>query len=128
MNNVVLDASAILAYVAGERGAENVQPHIGKALASAVNLAEAGTRLSDRGLNEPEVQRALGVLDLNVISFDDAMAYSSTAMRSATRSKGLSLGDRACLALAKGRGLPALTADRLWANLDVGVEVRLIRE
>jgi PIN domain nuclease of toxin-antitoxin system len=124
----VIDASAILAYIVGEPGAEHVQPHIGSALASAVNLAEAGTKLSDRGLNQPEVRRALSLLDLNVVSFDERMAYSSTAMRSATRYKGLSLGDRACLALAKGRGLPALTADRLWAKLDIGVEVLLIRE
>jgi len=128
VNSVVLDASAILAYVAGEPGAEHVQPHIGNALASAVNLAEAGTRLSDRGLNQPEVRRALSVLDLNIVSFDEDMAYSTAAMLSATRSKGLSLGDRACLALAKGRGLPALTADRLWAKLEVGVEILLIRE
>ena len=67
-------------------------------------------------------------MGMDIVPFDAEQAYETTEFRGATRSRGLSLGDRACLQLATRRGLPALTADRAWAEIDAGVEVRLIRD
>lgn len=127
MSSAVLDASAILAFVYGEPGAERVRPHVGTAIASAVNIAEASARLCDNGLSMPETRRVLGALYLEVAAFDAKLAYASTAIRTVTRSKGLSLGDRACLALSLESRLPALTADRAWQSIEIGADVELIR-
>ena len=124
----MLDASAILALLNREPGAEYVERYVDEAAASAVNIAEAGARLSDLGITDFNIRQAIDDLSIDVIPFDEGQAHDSSLLRAATRHKGLSLGDRACLALARRLGLPALTADRIWAELDVGVEVRLIRE
>ena len=127
MSSVVLDASAILALLQREPGAEVVAEHLSGAAISAVNLAEASSRLVDRGMPEAKVREGISALDIEVVSFDREAAYVSVALRPLTRAQGLSLGDRACLALALIRGQPALTADRVWAECDVGVDVKLIR-
>ncbi len=127
MSRVVLDASAMLAFLNGEPGGEVVDGYRGAALASAVNIAEVGARLSDLGASPAEVRRAVGLMAVEVVAFDAEQAYAAAGIRSATRGRGLSLGDRACLQLAARRGLPAVTADQAWAELDVGAEVQLIR-
>ena len=127
MSKVVLDASAILAVLHREPGGEVVVPLASGALISAVNVAEASARLSDWDMREGECRQAILELGLVVVPFDAELAFDSSALRPATKHLGLSLGDRACLALAKREGLPALTADRVWSGLDIGVEVRLIR-
>lgn len=96
-------------------------------MVSAVNLAEVGARLADHGIPEPEIRKIVGAVGLEVVTFDESQAYASALLRSRTRGKGLSLGDRACLSLAIARAVPALTADRIWAELDIGVDIRLIR-
>lgn len=95
---------------------------------SAVNVAEVVSRLADTGMNAAEVRSLVGTLGLEVAPFDEELAHATGMLRLTTRDKGLSLGDRACLALAKHLAFPALTADRGWAELDIGVEVTLIRE
>ena len=95
---------------------------------SAVNVAEVVSRLADTGMNADEVRSLVGTLGLEVTPFDEELAHATGMLRPSTRRKGLSLGDRACLALARQLALPALTADRGWAELDIGVEVTLIRE
>lgn len=127
MADIVLDASAVLALLHREVGADIVLRHLDDALVSAVNLAELGARLADHGMPEAEIKEVAEAVGLEIAPFDESQAYASAFLRSATRAKGLSLGDRACLALAKARGVPALTADRAWAELDLGVDVRLIR-
>ena len=121
------DASAILAFLRGEPDADVVSGHRGNAIVSAVNVAEAGARLADFGANAAEVRRSMALVSMEFIPFDAEQAHEAAVIRGATRRRGLSLGDRACLQLAARRGLPALTADRVWAEIDVGVEVRLIR-
>ena len=128
MSRAVLDASAILALFHGERGADVVAGYRGDAVASSVNVAEVVSRLSDEGLRSTEWHYALSMLELEVVAFDESQAIQSGQLRESTRHRGLSLGDRACLQLAAGRGLPVVTADRAWAGLDVGVEVRVIRD
>ncbi len=128
MSSVVLDASAILAFLHREAGASFVEAHVAEAVVSAVNVAEVGARLSDWGMSNAEIRRAVTALGIEITPFDDSSAYASAALRPMTRDKGLSLGDRACLALATHLGVPALTADRAWTELQLDVEVRLIRE
>jgi PIN domain nuclease of toxin-antitoxin system len=127
MARAVLDTSALLAYVNGETGADEVAALIGDAIVSAVNFAEAVTKLVDKGGSLEQARAALGVADLDVVDFSRVLAELTGALVTSTRSKGLSLGDRACLALAQREKLPAVTADRAWVGVDVGVEVRLIR-
>ncbi|MDP6351136.1 MAG: type II toxin-antitoxin system VapC family toxin [Alphaproteobacteria bacterium] len=128
MTRAVLDASAILAFLHGEPGASVVEARLADGVASAVNVAEAGARLSDWGMGEAEIRAAITVLGIEIVPFDHTAAYASAALRPITRGAGLSIGDRACLALAGQLAAPAVTADRVWANLDTGIEIELIRE
>lgn len=98
-----------------------------KALLSAVNLVEVATRLLDVGASATEIEGLPERLRCEVVPFDEELALGAGLLRVRTRHLGLSVGDRACLALAQREGLPVLTADRAWAKLDVGVEVVLIR-
>lgn len=124
----VLDASALLALIGGEPGADVVAHTIPGAYVSAVNLAEVVGKLTDAGVPNAVVPEILSSLGLIVRPLDGPQAYEVGWLRSATRARGLSLGDRACLALAAQLGLPALTTDRAWKELALdGVEIRLIR-
>ncbi len=128
MSRAVLDSSAILAVLRSEAGAEIVDGYRGDALVSAVNIAEVASKLAEQGMPQEQRHYVLALMDLDVVSFDDVQALASGSIGRSTRCLGLSLGDRACLQLAALRGLPAVTADRAWGELDVGVEVRVIRE
>lgn len=128
---IVLDASALLAYVYGEPGAETVEAALSEAVIHAVNFAEVLSRLAERG-SSPEdslaVLEAAGVLKLLTVDVGTVGdALNAARLRPLTKSAGLSLGDRYCLALAQRLGVTALTADRQWADLDVGVTVQAIR-
>ena len=127
MADAVADASVVLAILRGDVGAEDGLRAISRATISAVNYAEVISRLVDIGASIDDAVRAIEQLGIEVVSFDETGAVRAAALRRSTRARGLSLGDRACLALAHRLGLPAVTADRAWASLDVGVEVVLIR-
>lgn len=127
MSKVVLDASAVVALLRREPGAELVAEYVPDAIISAVNYAEVASRMADEGYSDEAVEAALDGLDLEIVPFDRVLALIAGGLRRSTRHLGLSLGDRACLALALTRGQPALTADRDWTECDVGVEVKLIR-
>ena len=128
MKRGVLDASALLALLNGEPGSEQVADVIvdGAAI-STVNLAEVVTKLSEIEMPEALIHEALDSLGLEIIDFDFEQAYQVGLLRPLTRHAGLSLGDRACLALAKQLGLPALTTDRIWERLAIDVIVQVIR-
>jgi PIN domain nuclease of toxin-antitoxin system len=127
MFDIVLDSSAVLAHLRGEPGADLVQPKLQTGLICAVNLAEIAGRLGDWGQSADDVLRTIGLLALAVRPFDERLAFRAGSLRARTRFLGLSLGDRACLALAEEEGLPAMTADRAWAKLDLAVTVQVIR-
>ncbi len=127
MTEVVLDASAVLAVLNEEPGAEQVYPYLPGALLSAVNAAEVAAKLVDSGLTAEEAGNLLDRLGLEVVRFEIHDVVPSALIRVASRAAGLSLGDRACLTLAKRQGLPALTADRQWLAVDVSVDIRMIR-
>jgi ribonuclease VapC len=128
----VLDASALLAYLRDEPGADLVADAIaGGATISAVNFAEVLSHVADRGSDPIAVvqemaDRGLVGGALAIEPFTTADAGEVARLRPATRDLGLSLGDRACLALARRLDAPALTADRAWAQAGVGVELRQI--
>jgi ribonuclease VapC len=125
---VVLDASALLVLLLGEAGAERVADLLPRSSVSAVNLSEVAAKLNERGMPEPGIRSALGDLDLDVHAFDQEAAFAAGRLRQPTRSHGLSLGDRACLALAMRLNAIAATADRAWAGLGLnGLQIELIR-
>jgi PIN domain nuclease of toxin-antitoxin system len=129
----VLDASALLAFLQGESGAERVAEALARPAAiSAVNYAEALGKLAEDGETAEELARRFeaegligGVLEVEAVLPEDAPAIA--ALRRSTRHLGLSLGDRACLALALRLRRPVMTADRAWQELGLEVEVQAIR-
>lgn len=127
MADVLLDASALLAVIQVERGAEAVRGALHGAAISAVNLAEVVTKLVERGILIDEALRTIRAFPIPVLDFDASLAERTGDLRSVTRKLGLSLADRACLALAEREGLPVLTTDRKWAELDLGIDIRLVR-
>lgn len=130
MADPVLDASAVLAVIFGEAGADRVAGHLPGARISAINAAEVMTKLVDLGMPEDTVDAIFEGLQLAVVPFEMAHARESARLRSLTRAAGLSLGDRACLALAGQLRTPALTTDRAWSRLDgvaVGVTIEMLR-
>ena len=124
----VLDASVVLAVLLDEPQAERIRGFLANSLIGAVNLSEVVAKLQERGMPDGAIDRALGHLDLEIIPFDAAQAMAAGKLRARTRGLGLSLGDRACLALALTRSLPAVTTDRGWAGLDAGVTVIVARD
>jgi PIN domain nuclease of toxin-antitoxin system len=124
---VVLDASAVLAVLFDEPGAEKVKDYFGRSVICAVNVTEVVTKLVDNGRRSDAAMTAFGSLPVDVMAFDDVLALRAGALREMTRGRGLSLGDRGCLALAEREGVPAVTSDRRWVGLPLGVEIVLIR-
>ena len=94
---------------------------------STVNLAEVVSKLVERGLESGQVHASVDILGIVMHDFTVADAVAAGGLRATTRSAGLSLGDRACLALAERLGATALTADTAWARSDLPVAVELIR-
>ena len=123
----VLDASAILALLNDEKGADRVAALGQSGYISAVNGSEILTRQQDLGIPFDAAVSLFNDMQLSIVPFDAVRAVAAARLRAATKAYGISLGDRACLALAVELALPVLTADRIWQRLDVGVEVLLIR-
>ena len=123
----VVDTSAVLAALWAEPGGDRVDRVLPGAAISAVNLAELVAKLADRGGNEEQVDQILASLGLTVHVFDEASARHCGALRRSSRQFGLSLADRACVALGLDLNLPILTADRAWAGLNLGIEIEQIR-
>ena len=129
----VLDASALIAFIYEERGTERVESVLRRgALMSTVNWAEALSDRAERGetvdASAPRVRRVIekiGTLDL--VPFDEVQAEQSARLRTRTRSFGLSLADRACLALGRIRRLPVLTTDCAWRSLHPSIKIEVIR-
>ena len=123
----MLDASAVLALLFDEPGADEVENAIGRAVIATVNWSEVCQWLIERGGDSGVARDHLIDAGLAFEGVTVADAETAAAFRRTTRSAGLSLGDRCCLAVAVRLGRPALTADRAWAAVEAGVAVRLIR-
>lgn len=124
---IVADASAILALLKQEPFRGFDPDRLFGAKISAVNLSEVIEKLCSGGLSEAEADEAIAELSLAVIVFDESQARLAAHLRHDTRRAGLSLGDRACLALGKRLGCPVATADHAWTTLDLGIDVLPIR-
>ena len=130
MSASVVDTSAIMAYLNQEAGQDVVDEWLDRGVAvSALGIQETMSNLVRTNVERSAATEAITALGLTVHDLNESLAIEAGAMISVTRSKGLSHGDRACLALAKLLGVPAVTADRPWKELadDLGVEVVLIR-
>jgi PIN domain nuclease of toxin-antitoxin system len=123
----VLDSSAILAVFLNEPGGEIVLPLLEGALLSTVNLAEAHMRLIKLGSSAGHAWSRLQSIQCEICFFSDTQARMAAELRSVTRPFGLSLGDRACLALAIDRNATVYTTDRVWKKLSLGIEIEVIR-
>jgi ribonuclease VapC len=124
---IVADASAVLAALKNEPFSHFEPRELVGATISAVNLSEVLSKLHDDGLDEAQADAAASLMELRAVAFDEPQARSAARLRTLTRRAGLSLGDRACLALGQNLNRSVVTADRAWASLDVGVEIVLIR-
>ena len=129
MGRAILDASATLAVILEEPGAEHVVEALRAGAAmSGANVAEVAARLHQDGWTEPEVALVFETLGIEVLPFDMEAALLSGRLRMVTRPLGLGLGDRACLATGRLAGCPVITADRSWQGLDIaGIDIRCIR-
>ncbi len=127
MPEVVIDASALLALLNAEPGADIVAEALPGGAISAVNLSEVIAKLCAAGMPEKAIRQALQPLGLEIIPFDEEQAYQAGLLRAATQDVGVSSGDRACLSLAKMLGAAAITADRAWAGLSIGATIKVIR-
>ena len=129
MTIAVLDASAIIALLKGERGASKVAAVVADAAVGVFNHAEVVSHFVNLGAPVDEIRVMLGALPYTIVAADDALGWEAGALRSITRAAGLSIGDRFCLALAKRLAVPAYTADRAWKDVaaDAGIKVATIR-
>ena len=126
-NKIVFDSSAILALLNEELGKEIVSENLDRAVVSTVNIVEVVTVLIRKGLNSKVVFNLLKETFLHIEDFDMEQAVIAASIDDLTKHHGLSLGDRACLALAKTKNFSVLTADKIWKDLDLDIKVQLIR-
>ena len=127
MTSVILDASAVLAYLRRERGADRVEPRLTGASISTVNYSEIVQKGIAAGASLDEVQNAVDLLQLMVVPFSKEQAVLAAELWRHSRAIGLSLADRCSLSLAQLLGQPVLTADKDWMQLRNGVEIEVIR-
>ena len=124
---IALDASALLAFLFREAGHEAVAEVIDESCISTVNLSEVIGRFVRDGHDGHLVRLRLKASAIELVPFSAEDAALAAVLLPCTRPLGLSLGDRACLALGAARGIPVMTADRVWKDVDCGVTVNLIR-
>jgi PIN domain nuclease of toxin-antitoxin system len=132
MNNpdqyVILDASALITLLSEEKGHEVVASILPKSIMSSVNVAEVAKFLIEkRGLSKEEVSNIIHSLIEKIMSFDTKLALTSADIISQTKSLGLSLGDRACLALAISTGYTVYSSDKIWSQLELDCKIVVIR-
>lgn len=126
---VVLDSSAVLAGLLGEKGGDAVGPTLDDAVIGTVNLAEVAAALVRRGNSMVQARAVIAALNCPTVPADAELALDAGFLRSLTDRAGLSLGDRFCVALARRFNCSVLTADRSWAEIGerCGIDVKLIR-
>lgn len=128
MSKVVVDSSAVLALLRGERGAETVEKAIDTAIISAVNLQEVAKELVRDGIAGDDVRGLIADLGLKVVDHDEIAAFLSAELFPLTKQFGSGLGDRSCMALALQHDLPALTADKEWHRIKLkGLKLQFVR-
>jgi PIN domain nuclease of toxin-antitoxin system len=124
---IVLDASVVIAFLKQESGWERIESHLASAALSTVNVAEVLSRYAEIGVDPVFIQQQVEAMECEIVDVTMIHALIVAKLRPLTKALGLSLGDRTCLALAIERDCPAMTADRNWAKLNIGVPIQLIR-
>ena len=125
---VVLDASAVIAVLRSEQGADRVQSVLGNAMISAVNLQEVFKELLEDNIAPDLAHAMVQQLQLDVCDHDETAALHAAALHTATKRYGRGIGDRSCMSLAISKGVPVLTADKEWARVEVdGLDIVFIR-
>lgn len=128
MNKVILDASALLALIKNETGADQVEKLLGSIVMSCVNVSEVATILFNNEMSIQDFKDSILPLISTIVPFNEEQALMTASLQKKTRSKGLSLGDRACIALGIHLQVPIYTADKIWADLALEhADIRLIR-
>lgn len=127
MSAIVFDSSVLIAILRQEPGSDVGEQSLSDALISTVNLAEVATYLARNSVPPETISEALAAFPIEVVPFDREQGLIAGCLYPTCKSLGLSLGDRACLALAKSKTLPVLTADKAWLELEIDVSVKSIR-
>jgi ribonuclease VapC len=127
VSKYVLDASAVLALLNQEPGQDRVEAVLADSVMSAVNYCEVLGKLIDAGLPEEGAQESVDLLGVEVVNFGADLARLAAELRPATKTVGLSLGDRSCLALGLRQRATVVAAERAWAKLKIGVKIEVIR-
>ncbi len=127
VSKYVLDASALLALLQNEPGAKRVRDIAQESVIGAVNVCETMGKLTSAGMTIDDARTSIALVNLEVVPFDTELAYKTGALIVETRKLGLSLGDRACLALGLMLNNTVVTAEHLWTKLNLGVTVEVIR-
>jgi PIN domain nuclease of toxin-antitoxin system len=124
---IILDSSAVLALLKRETGADRVKAVLNRAAISAVNVAEVQGKLVNTGLSRQAAEERIRFLGCRIEPFDAEQAIEAGSLIVQTRHLGLSLGDRACLALAIDRKATVYTTDKAWNSLNLGIDIEVIR-
>lgn len=128
MSKIVFDSSALIALLGKEKGHDFIEEHIKDAIISTVNVAEVYKYcVENEGLSEDNINNLMKMLDVKIVDFCNEQALISASLINETKKYGLSLGDRACIALAIHGNHSIITCDRVWKNLNVGIEFMLAR-
>lgn len=130
MSKVILDASALLALINNEKGADKVEPLIGRIIMSSVNIAEVASKVYDTlgQYDEDKCKLSIEPFVNTIVDFDKSLAFIAASIRAKLQDKSISLGDRACLATAIQLELPVYTADKAWSKIKLpNLKVHLIR-
>ena len=125
--SLLFDSCAVLAAILAEPGGEEAHDAMDLGHISIINLCEVLSKLTGSGIEIEAAEAMVSRFELRVRAFRDGHARETARLRPLTMRQGLSFGDRACLAHALIDGLPVMTADRRWAELDLGIDIRLIR-
>jgi len=127
VNKCVLDASALLALLQNEPGAQRVKDIARESVISAVSVCETVGKLTSAGMSLDDARTSIELINLVVVPFDTELAYKAGSLIIETKKLGLSLGDRACLALGMTLNKTVVTAEQLWSKLKLDVTVEIIR-
>lgn len=127
MDDIVLDASAVIAFLAKEPGTEIVERNLPFSVISTVNHMEIYSYFIRNGYTFNEAKQLIEPLNVEVVDYDVEQSQIAAQLLPKTKALGLSLADRACLALAKSRNLPVMTSDKMWKDLNIGVKIKLFR-
>ncbi len=123
----IIDASAMLALIFGEKGSEKVIPHVQGSRMLAINFSEVVARVIAIDGDPERARVAADRLEIDIVPFDREHAVLTAKIKKRTLAIGASMADRACLAFAEASGFPVLTADKEWSKLDLAVDIRQIR-